>query len=344
YDGATGSILRWYAYGLGPNEVLAQANLGLGTLATPIPDLLGSIVATLDPGGAPFARHGYKPYGESSSAPGQFGFTGQRIDGELGGLYYYRARHYSPAWGRFLQPDPIGHASGLNLYAYVENDPLNAVDPTGNWLETGWDLFNIGLGTASLISNVRSESWVWAAVDAVGLSYDIVATAVPFLPAGASAGITSLRAGNSIRTSFNIGADTIATANIANRVTSSAPTLANAGAQGTRYHTEVGAALDVNRRLSEGARNAFGGRNRAIGGPDVSWPGTNVWLDFTTAGQWTRHEARYERGYGTGVSLLYSAGRGLSGGLKTGGGMTLWGAQTSFGIGEAHGAAVSGAK
>jgi uncharacterized protein RhaS with RHS repeats len=34
--------------------------------------------------------------------------------------------------GRFLNPDPIGFAGGLNLYAYVENDPANAVDPTGH--------------------------------------------------------------------------------------------------------------------------------------------------------------------------------------------------------------------
>jgi len=131
YDGATGMILRWYAYGLGPNEVLAQANLGLATLATPVPDLLGSVVATVDPGTGPIARYGYKPYGESSSAPAQFGFTGQRVDAEIGGYYYYRARHYSPAWGRFLQPDPLGYRVGPNVYAYVGNDPLNLADPTG---------------------------------------------------------------------------------------------------------------------------------------------------------------------------------------------------------------------
>jgi hypothetical protein len=47
------------------------------------------------------------------------------------GLYYYRARMYSPTWGRFLQPDPIGYAGGANLYAYVNNDPVNNTDPQG---------------------------------------------------------------------------------------------------------------------------------------------------------------------------------------------------------------------
>jgi RHS repeat-associated protein len=37
-----------------------------------------------------------------------------------------RARVYAPALGRFLQADPIGTDGGVNLYAYVENDPLNA--------------------------------------------------------------------------------------------------------------------------------------------------------------------------------------------------------------------------
>ncbi len=65
-------------------------------------------------------------------------YTGRRLDPETAGgtaqpsgLYYYRARTYSPAWGRFLQADPIGTRGGINLYAYVGNDPLNATDPSG---------------------------------------------------------------------------------------------------------------------------------------------------------------------------------------------------------------------
>jgi len=57
-------------------------------------------------------------------------FTGRRCDPESG-LYYYRARYYSPQIGRFLQVDPIGYQGGLNLYTYVENNPANLTDPLG---------------------------------------------------------------------------------------------------------------------------------------------------------------------------------------------------------------------
>ena len=53
---------------------------------------------------------------------------------------------YSPALGRFLQVDPIGTDGGLNLYAYVRNDPVNLLDPIG--LETQYSI-NVG-GTTAL--------------------------------------------------------------------------------------------------------------------------------------------------------------------------------------------------
>ena len=52
-------------------------------------------------------------------------------DAALGGYYYFRARHYSPMWGRFLQTDPLSFSARSNLYAYVDNDPPDNIDPNG---------------------------------------------------------------------------------------------------------------------------------------------------------------------------------------------------------------------
>jgi RHS repeat-associated protein len=66
----------------------------------------------------------------SSSLAFNVRFPGQYFDAETG-LHYNRFRYYDAARGRFMSPDPLGQTQGLNLYAYVENDPLYFVDPLG---------------------------------------------------------------------------------------------------------------------------------------------------------------------------------------------------------------------
>ena len=104
----------------------------------------GSVRAIVDDTGALVESYEYTPFGlmtiydnqgqditATGSAIGNpFGYTGRRWDAESG-LWYYRNRMYSAELGRFLQRDPAGYVDGLNLYIYVQNNPLRYTDPDG---------------------------------------------------------------------------------------------------------------------------------------------------------------------------------------------------------------------
>ena len=72
--------------------------------------------------------------GPGNALPTDYTFTGQLDSGA--GLMYYRARHYDPSLGRFVQPDTIvpepGDPQALNRYSYVGNRPTILIDPSGH--------------------------------------------------------------------------------------------------------------------------------------------------------------------------------------------------------------------
>ncbi|MCV2218108.1 RHS repeat-associated core domain-containing protein [Thauera sp. Sel9] len=139
YDSA-GTLQRRYVHGPGVDEPLVvYEGAGTGSKTWLYADHLGSIVAAANGAGANTAIYSYGPYGEPNTTTGaRFRYTGQQYLGGLN-LYYYKARFYSPAIGRFLQTDPIGTADDLNLYTYVKNNPVNWIDPTGEyWYRQPW--------------------------------------------------------------------------------------------------------------------------------------------------------------------------------------------------------------
>ena len=98
-------------------------------------DHLQSVDGVSDHTGAALEERSYYAFGDIRSQTGTsgnfFGYTGRELDPGNAGLYYYRARFYEPSVGRFLSEDPIGFNGGINFYAYVGNNPINANDPMG---------------------------------------------------------------------------------------------------------------------------------------------------------------------------------------------------------------------
>ena len=99
-----------------------------------------------DPSGNLLGAIGFYAFGStrSGAVPTDIKFTGQRLDDS--GLYYYGARYYDPAIGRFISPDSIvsrlTNPQAFNRYSYAINNPLKYTDPTGHdWREDpemGW--------------------------------------------------------------------------------------------------------------------------------------------------------------------------------------------------------------
>jgi RHS repeat-associated protein len=139
-DGAN-TILREYVWGqdkgggIGGLLTLRQGGEDYDYLY----DGKGNVSRIIDDTQVVVATYRYDVFGNlkvaSSSLDQPFRFSTKRHFADLG-LNYYGYRYYAPSIGRWMSLDPLGEAGGLNLYGFVQNDPVNWIDPYGLTITT----------------------------------------------------------------------------------------------------------------------------------------------------------------------------------------------------------------
>ena len=140
-------------------------------------DHLGSVREMTDSAGTIRARYDYDPYGKRSANL----ISGSTVEADCGfaGMYFHAAttisltlfRAYAPDLSRWISREPLQEAGGLNLYAYVENNPVNAIDSDGQFLHliAGAVIGGLVGGGVSVISDIvhgRSVNWKQAGIAA----------------------------------------------------------------------------------------------------------------------------------------------------------------------------------
>ncbi len=146
--GTSGSLVRSYTWGLDLSNTLQGAGGVSGLLSVtthnpspityyPAFDANGNLLTLTNAAdGLESARYEYDPYGQVLQSTGPaaalnpFGFSTKYTDPETN-LCYYGFRFYNPSTGRWPSRDPIEEEGGINLYAFVFNNPLNYVDSDG---------------------------------------------------------------------------------------------------------------------------------------------------------------------------------------------------------------------
>ncbi|MBY0578586.1 MAG: hypothetical protein K2P57_06025 [Burkholderiales bacterium] len=218
-----------YFRGIGTDELLAGFGYvnGAWTPAIYQQDALMSVTGISSHDGNPvwsadYTAFGDRLIGQTGTSANRLQYTGREMDST--GLYYYRARYYDPTIGRFLSEDPLGFAAGINFYAYVNNNPINANDPSGQAAVID-NLIGAGIaGTVDIAAQYTQAqlagkpfNWDWKQTG--------VATGFGFATSGVSAllgnGVASLGYGAGASFALRTGGNTLigATANVGSTAT-----------------------------------------------------------------------------------------------------------------------------
>lgn len=109
---------------------------------------LGSAAIEIDDQAQVISYEEFHPYGTTAyhaarsqaESAKRYRYTGKERDEETG-LGYHGARYYASWLGRWVSCDPIGVGDGLNIYAYVHDNPLSHIDPDGTFTKKTYDDF-----------------------------------------------------------------------------------------------------------------------------------------------------------------------------------------------------------
>ena len=127
----TASYVRGLGYGGGIGSVISKQRAG-DSKQYYYYDGIGNVVNVADNAGSVTQEFIYDAYGNilNGAIPSPHGFSTKEYSNRSG-LIHFGARLYDPSVGRFISKDPLGMVNGPNLYAYVNNNPVNLVDPYG---------------------------------------------------------------------------------------------------------------------------------------------------------------------------------------------------------------------
>ncbi|MDZ4788041.1 MAG: RHS repeat-associated core domain-containing protein, partial [Blastochloris sp.] len=116
----------------------------------------GNVRDIISASGLNVAHYEYDPFGNKTASSGSYSSQPYQWSSKEfhapSGMVYYLYRFYNPVLGRWVNRDPIGERGGINLLAFVGNDPVSYIDPVGliNLLVTGSVHTQINDGTDAL--------------------------------------------------------------------------------------------------------------------------------------------------------------------------------------------------